>query len=486
MHATLATVPRPLFHFTPRRHWMNDPNGLVHHGGLWHLYFQHNPEGLDWGNMSWGHATSPDLERWTEHDVALPYRGGEQIFSGSVVASALHGDEPLTAYYTSAYDDGRQAQSRATSRDGGYTWELDPRNPVLDRGTTAFRDPKVIRFVDADGSDRWIMLAVEADERHVLFHSSRDLRTWEFLSAFGPLGGDGVVWECPDLVPLAVDGDPDDVRWVLLLSINPVGDAADPAGSSMHYVVGQFDGTVFTPEIARLTRLDHGRDFYAAVTFDSAPESAAVALGWMGNWRYASAFPSTPWRGAMSLPRVLSLRRVDGEPRLIQEPAGFVRAHLEQSTAMTVTGGGAPTGIPLSGHSLLELQWDPASTGTLRATLRGEADACVEVVHDPASGSLRITRHGPAAEAVHPDFPSTSTVPLVGGRLARLLLSLDGPLLEVFVGDGEATASNLVVLGAGPVTASLHTSRAGDVQVTAADVPEHEDLAVLATAATPS
>lgn len=484
MRATNGQVPRPAFHFTPQRNWMNDPNGLVYDRGLWHLYFQYNPEGADWGNMSWGHATSADLRHWTEHEVALPYRDGEQIFSGSIVATPITstptGDETLlTAFYTSAYDDDHQAQSRATSRDGGYTWEPDAQNPVLDRGTSAFRDPKVIRFTDDDGTTRWIMLTVEADDRQVLFYSSHDLRSWRHVSSFGPLGEGGVVWECPDLVPLAVDGDPGDIRWVLLLSTNPVGDDANPDGSSMSYVVGAFDGTMFRADAAGLTRLDHGRDFYAGVTFDSAPGGEAVMLGWMSNWRYAGAFPSSPWRGAMSLPRRMSLRTVEGTVRLVQQPVGFVREQLAGAAPVTVFGASRPVCFALSGHSLVELAWDPVSTGALRLQLRGDADALVELSHVPSSNVLSFTRGGAAMEAVHPDFPSTCTVilPGEGDRPLRLLLSLDGPLLEVFVNDGEATMSNLVVLGAGSIEAMLTTERHGPISMTDAELHDAEERA---------
>ncbi|WP_228484996.1 glycoside hydrolase family 32 protein [Cellulosimicrobium sp. JZ28] len=481
MSPTSTEVPRPRFHFTPRRNWMNDPNGLVHHEGLWHLYYQHNPEGSDWGNMSWGHATSPDLEHWTEHPVALPHRTGEQIFSGSVVASRAGGDV-LTAYYTSAYDDGRQAQSRATSHDGGFTWETDPSNPVLDRGTTAFRDPKVIRY--DDGRDpRWVMLTVEADNRQVLLYTSEDLLSWEHLSTFGPLGTTGVVWECPDLVRLPLDGDADNPRWVLLLSTNPVVDNPDPTGSSMHYVVGHFDGTAFHPDSPELRSLDHGRDYYAAVTFDDAPGGEAVTIGWMSNWRYAHAFPSTPWRGAMSLPRVLALRTMQGRPTLVQSPPTFIRKLLEHASLATVAVGDVPALLTLSGHSLIEIHWDPSTTGSLDLRLRGEADSFVDLSHHPRTGTLHVTRGGPAAQAVHRDFPSTSTLPLPADRPARLLLSLDGPLLEVFVNAGEATASNLVVLGATGVTASIKTARPGTLHVTAVDIEMPTGLDALVPAA---
>lgn len=478
MHDTDGSVPRPRFHLTPDENWMNDPNGLVFHRGRWHAYYQYNPEGPDWGNMSWGHSTSVDLEHWDEHAVALRHRPEEQVFSGSVVVSS---EDELTAYFTSAFPDDRQAQSRAVSRDGGYTWERDADNPVLDRGTSAFRDPKVIRYTDADGLFRWIMLAVEADDRQVLFYSSTDLRSWEHLSTFGPLGVEGVVWECPDLVRLTVDGLPGEDRWVLLISTNPVGHDADPEGSSMSAVVGRFDGTSFTPDRDELRRVDHGRDFYAGVTFDSTPDGSAVLLGWMSNWRYAADVPSAPWRGAMSVPRRLSLRSVDGVPRLVQTPASFVADRIASATA-TIIDAAQPFERALSGHSLVALQWDPVTTGRLQLRLAGAVDAAVEIVHDPESRTLRITRSGPAVDAVHEDFASTSIAPLAADRSSRLLLSLDGPVLEAFVDDGEATVSNLVLLGASTVTLKLETERDGPVSITIADVPPRTDEAFPALA----
>jgi fructan beta-fructosidase len=477
-------IPRPTFHFTPQFNWMNDPNGLVFDRGLWHLYFQYNPEGPDWGNMSWGHASSTDLQNWTEHPVALPYRKGEQIYSGSVVATQADGDSLLTAYYTSAYENGRQAQSRATSSDSGFTWQQDPQNPVLDRGTNAFRDPKVIRYTDDHGDFRWIMLAVEAEDRQVLFYSSADLRSWTFQSTFGPLGDDSVVWECPDLVPLPVDGDPNNIKWVLFISKNPVGEDADPDGSSMSYIIGDFDGTAFTAETTELLRLDHGRDFYAGVTFDNAPGNAAIMIAWMSNWRYAGDFPSTPWRGSMSLPRQLSLRTVGGVARLVQEPPEFIRTSIAESQPAIRLDSAQPLSFAVSGHSLIELQWDPVSTGTLRLKLQGDADAHVSIEHSPTSGTLHITRQGREAQSVHADFPSTSTVPVGGTAPVRLLLSLDGPLLEVFVNDGESTVSNLVVLGSGNVTATITTDERGQVAVATINIPALDAPATVASADT--
>lgn len=457
--------PRPVFHFTPRTNWMNDPNGLVHDGDRWHLYFQYNPEGADWGNMSWGHASSDDLRHWDEHPVALPYRAGEQIFSGSVVITP---DDRMTAYYTSAYDDGRQAQSTATSTDHGFHWTPDPGNPVLDRGTRSFRDPKIIRFGGSGGGGGggdepiWVMLAVEADDREVLFHTSSDLRTWEYTGSYGPLGPEGVVWECPDLVRLALDGDDRDQRWVLLLSTNPVGEHPDPDGSSMSCVIGRFDGRTFSSDATELTRLDHGRDFYAGVTFDNAPEGRAVMLGWMSNWRYAADVPAAPWRGAMSLPRQLSVRTVGGMPALVQQPVGFVGSLLAAADTEDIT---TPWHLRHGAHALLALRWDPARTGPVRYELRGDADAALAIEHRPDAGEVRITRSGADAAALHPDFPSSVVFPVEAAGGVEMLVSIDGPLVELFVNGGEAVASHLLFTGSEQVTSHLSSALDGPMRL---------------------
>lgn len=457
LRAGATVIPRPVFHFTPQVNWMNDPNGLVFDGGLWHLYFQYNPEGDYWGNMSWGHATSPDLTHWTEHDIALRYQSGEQIFSGSAVAAP---DGNLTAYYTSAYDDGHQAQSQARSSDGGFTWTPDPGNPLLDRGTSSFRDPKIIRVPHGDGNSRWTMLTVEADDRRVLFYSSFDLHVWDYRGSYGPLGPEGVVWECPDLVCLPVDGNPHDTRWVLLLSTNPVGGDLDPDGSSMSWVIGDFDGYTFTSNAPALTRLDHGPDFYAGITFDNAPDGSVVMIGWMSNWRYAAAVPAAPWRGAMSLPRRLALRTVEGAPRLIQEPVDGIRDLCTFSDPVEVHGGDTSQ---LNAHTLVELRWIPGQTGILRYELHGASNASLIVEHLPQTNEMRIARSGVDAVALHPAFPSSTTFSVSASEEMAMLVSIDGPLVEIFVNGGECTASHLLFFGSRAITAQLTCARDGPV-----------------------
>jgi len=295
---------RPYLHFSPEENWMNDPNGMVYHEGTWHLFFQHNPYGTRWGNMSWGHATSTDLVHWEEQPIAIPQTFDENgvaiedIFSGSVVVDEGNtsgfgtADDPaMVAIYTSAYTPahpthaGIQAQSLAYSTDDGQTWTKYEGNPVLDRGSANFRDPKVIRYADpVSGESYWVMAAVEALEYKVVLYRSDDLKNWTHLSDFGPANATGGIWECPDLFPMAVDGDPDDVKWVMVVNLNP-GSVA--GGSGGQYFVGEFDGTTFTSE--------------STVTDDTLPPGEVFASfddGTWGDWTVgneAGNWKDGPW-----------------------------------------------------------------------------------------------------------------------------------------------------------------------------------------------
>jgi fructan beta-fructosidase len=449
-------VSRPKYHFTPARHWMNDPNGLVVVDGTWHMFFQHNPHGPDWGNMSWGHASSTDLIHWTEHPVAIEHRPGEQIWSGSVVVDrSPEGAPVLVAVHTSSFDAGGQAQSLAVSHDLGLSWHPeDDGGPVLDRGTTDFRDPKVFAHTSHDGDASWVMVVVEAVDRQILVFRSPDLRSWEHASTLGPYGPEpegAEVWECPDLFPLELDDDPADVRWVLTWSTNPVGPDADPRGSSMSYLLGRFDGCTFVPDSVEPEPLDAGRDFYAGITFDSAPAGRRVMIGWMNNWRYAHDVPTTPWRGAMSLPRELALRTVDGRPRLVQHlPRELARLDPRPTQPLVREASLAtPLALPKAGHALLDLDWELGTATEVGLRIGAGPEPCATLAYDAGSATLRVERGGPGA-GFHPDFAGASAVhvPARGGRL-RLLVSIDGPLLEVLADDGATSVSSLVLPGPG-------------------------------------
>lgn len=315
---------RPLFHFTPPTSWLNDPNGLVYYAGEYHLFYQYHPHSLVWGPMYWGHAVSRDLLSWEHLPIALEPDDLGMIFSGSAVIdwhnTAGFGAEAMVAIFTQ-FADGQQVQSLAFSSDRGRSWTKYAGNPVIPMpaGQIDFRDPKVFWHGDPHAG-RWVMLLAVGQE--IWFYSSPDLKSWtksgEFGAGFGSRGG---VWETPDLFPLPVDNNPDNLRWVLIVSVQ---DQAPAGGSGVQYFVGDFDGSTFIPgEAPETVRwADYGGDFYAAQSWSDAPDGRRVWLAWMNNWRYGANIPATNWRGAMSVPRDLALVSDGLGAVLVQQPIG--------------------------------------------------------------------------------------------------------------------------------------------------------------------
>lgn len=321
---------RPLIHFSPAAHWMNDPNGMVYFEGEYHLFYQYYPDSTVWGPMHWGHAISTDLVTWEHRPIALYPDSLGYIFSGSAVVDWNNtsgfqtGDTPpLVAIFT--YHDPVKAQANSTdterqgiaySTDKGRTWVKYEQNPVLPNpGIRDFRDPKVMWH---DASNQWVMTLAAKD--HIHFYGSPNLKDWEFLSEFGATEGNhGGVWECPDLFPLtAPDGA---IHWVLIVSI---GSGAPNGGSGTQYFLGSFDGTTFTNTNPPETELwiDWGRDNYAGVTWSDIPaeDGRRIFLGWMSNWAYAQVVPTERWRSAMTLPRTLHLADTSEGLRLTSQP----------------------------------------------------------------------------------------------------------------------------------------------------------------------
>ena len=324
---------RPAYHYTPDYGWMNDPNGLIYHEGVYHLYYQFNPFGSKWGNMCWGHATTRDFIHWTHETPALRRDTLGHIFSGSTILDregiAGFGQGAILAYYTAhRMHEGKQwqAQCLAYSTDGGYTYTKYKGNPILTSsdGVVDFRDPKVFWYAP---TKQWYMI-VSAD-KEMRFFRSQDLKSWEYVSAFGEgYGARPNQFECPDFFELPMEGT-NEKKWVMLVNINP---GCPFGGSATEYFVGSFDGQVFTPdtdaEIARW--LDFGKDHYAFVTFHNV-KGRTLGLPWVSNWQYANVTPFRQSRGMNGLPRELFLFSQHGRSYVGARPAREVTA-LRKST----------------------------------------------------------------------------------------------------------------------------------------------------------
>lgn len=329
---------RPQFHFSPPANWMNDPNGMVYYEGEYHLFYQYYPDDTVWGPMHWAHAVSTDLVHWEHLPIALYPDELGNIFSGSAVVDwnnvsgfGKGGKPPLIAFYTynnpelkKLGENNHEYQALAYSNDRGRTWTKYQGNPIIPntQGLKDFRDPKVFWHAP---SEKWVM-AISATN-HVQLWGSTNLKDWKHLSDFGKEWNiPGVTWECPDLVQLRLTGT-DQKRWVLIQNHVPGG---PQGGSGTQYFIGDFDGTAFTidPAFAERFRaegpqwLDTGRDNYAGVNWSGVPQEdgRTLFIGWMSNWDYATKVPTEKWRSAMTLPRSLALREVNGAQHLVSEP----------------------------------------------------------------------------------------------------------------------------------------------------------------------
>jgi fructan beta-fructosidase len=468
--ATTSDAFRPAMHYAARSTWLNDPNGLIFHDGLYHLYYQNNPLGSVWGNMSWGHATSADLLTWSEHPVAIACDEVEDVFSGSIVFDRHNTSgfgsasrAPLVAVYTSAYKPesehhGVQAQSLAYSLDGGYTWAKYSGNPVLNRGSSDFRDPKVFRY-ESDGGSYWVMVAVEAQDFEVVFYKSHDLQSWELLSSFGPANATGGVWECPDLFPLPVDGDPENLKWVLTINLSPGG---PNGGSAGQYFVGDFDGVTFTSastvtdglqnpdRLGEYQWLDWGRDYYAAVSFNDVPDGRRLMIGWMNNWQYANSIPTSPWRSPMSLVREVSLQSVDGSWRLVQQPARELASLPAGNPPFTAGAGEISEGTHILDGAAgsvqrIEAGFTPGTAEEFGLIVRGNGTHGTRIGVRPSEGRLIVDRRYSGQTDFHESFASIDAAPIEpAGNSYQLTIYVDHCSVEAFAQGGQVTLGELI------------------------------------------
>lgn len=442
---------RPQFHFTPKKNWINDPNGLVYLDGEYHLFYQHNPFGTQWGHMSWGHAVSTDMLQWTELPVAIPEGDDEAIFSGSAVYDATNTsglgsteNPPLVAIYTAYSEKTKiQSQSIAFSLDKGRTFKKYTNNPVLDLKSTSFRDPKV--FWDSERNN-WVMVVVKASEKKVAIYTSANLINWTHQSDFGPLAAQGGDWECPDLIELYIDGSKKKKKWVMIVSLNPGG---IEGGSGTQYFVGDFDGKSFTPtqDYTKPQWLDYGKDNYAGVTFSNMPDSRTVLIGWMNSWQYASSLPKTAWTGAMTIPRELALTQKKTELVLVTQPIkelnslrlpkGFSKKSIKVNGTMALK--------EISGTELdITMTIVPNKIGKSGMNVLSGKNEFTQVGYDANSGEIFLNRGTSSSSLAVLELLGVQKVFIGKQKEVTLRILVDRASVEVFGPNGETAITDVV------------------------------------------
>lgn len=440
---------RPVYHHTPVYGWMNDPNGMFYKDGVYHLYFQYNPYGSMWANMTWGHSTSTDLTHWTYEGTAIVPDAWGAIFSGSCVVdkdnTAGFGKGAVVAFYTSAKSTpwgDIQSQSMAYSLDNGKTFIKYEHNPILTSTERDFRDPKVFWY--APGK-HWVMMLAVGQEMQI--YSSGNLKEWKKESSFGAMqGAHGGVWECPDLVEVAVEGSKEK-KWVLICNLNPGGPFG---GSAAQYFVGSFDGKKFVNESPTQTKwLDWGKDNYATVTWSNAPAGRCIALGWMSNWQYANSVPTTQYRSANTLARDLTLYRVGGELYLKSKPSPEIKkARVEEKKIPTfeVKGNYEVVSLLADNKGAYEIEMTIGNKGTSKIdfSLINEKDEKVAMYYDVVRKQFVMDRSASGIVGFSRDFPAVTVAPVRNTDQIHLRLFIDRSSVEAFGEDGEYVMTNLV------------------------------------------
>lgn len=440
---------RPVYHHTPAYGWMNDPNGMFYKDGVYHLYFQYNPYGSVWGNMHWGHSTSTDLMHWKFEGCAIVPDAWGAIFSGSCVVdhenTAGFGKEAVVAFYTSAkaspWGD-VQSQSMAYSLDNGKTFVKYEGNPILTSSEKDFRDPKVFWY--APGKHWVMMLAVG---QHMEIYSSVNLKEWKKESEFGAMqGAHGGVWECPDLVEIPVEGTREK-KWVLICNLNPGGPFG---GSAAQYFVGSFDGKKFVNESPTQTKwMDWGKDNYATVTWNNAPDGRCIALGWMSNWQYANNVPTRQYRSANTLARDLTLYREGQELYLKSTPSVEVKKARGKKVSI-------PSFRVSEKHEIVNLFEDNqgayeveiliqnAGASKIAFCLLNDKGEKVSMYYDLNRKQFVMDRSESGTVDFSKDFPAVTVAPANVDKELTLRLFVDRSSIEAFGEDGKFVMTNLV------------------------------------------
>ena len=415
---------RPIYHHTPAYGWMNDPNGMFYKDGVWNLYFQYNPYGSQWENMTWGHSTSTDLVHWKFQGAPIQPDAIGTIFSGSAVVdknnTAGLGKGAVVALYTSAGEN--QTQSMAYSTDNGKTFTKYEGNPIITSTVPDFRDPHMFWNEDIK---KWNMIL--AAGQHMEIYSSDNLKDWKYESSFGEkYGNHGGVWECPDLMKMKVRGT-DKEKWMLICNINPGGPFG---GSATQYFVGDFDGHKFTcdskPEVTKW--MDYGKDHYATVSFDNAPNGRRVAIAWMSNWQYANQVPTQQYRSGNSIPRDLGLFEYKGETYCSVVPSPEMTAARSKKAGKKLTES-CEMVVNLKGNATITLSNDKGE----KVVMNYDAKAETFSMDRTKSGKVDFSK----------DFAAVTKAPTYG-KISQLRIFIDKSSIEALDADGKMSMTNLV------------------------------------------
>lgn len=474
---------RPSLHFSPKKNWMNDPNGMFYYKGKYHLYFQHHPYSNVWGPMHWGHAISKDLISWEEQPIALFPDNLGTIFSGSAVVdhnnTSGFGTEinpPIVAIYTNhnstEANEGSikfQNQSIAYSLDEGQTWTKYINNPIIKNpGVRDFRDPKVIWY---EKDQKWILTL--AASQITQFYESKDLKEWNYLSSFGEgIGNHNGVWECPDLFELPVRGT-DQTKWVHLVSINPGG---PNGGSATQYFIGDFDGKKFVIDHDFETRMknkhdfwtDFGKDNYAGVTFSNweSDKGGVLLLGWMSNWQYASKVPTNTWRSAMTLGRELELYKTkensyrlrsilssnfgNYESMAIEKQGELIKENITLVTKKTIDLSTAKVQIKISGLEDTEYIFEIANSSGDKLVFGYDHKELLFFIDRNQSGKTKFSDKFSKKPSLAPR--------LVNKRTLDIEFVLDKASIEIFFDEGRTVMTEIFFPNAPMETLNLKTS----------------------------
>lgn len=430
---------QPLYHFYKPGHWINDPNGLIFIDGIYHLYYQMNPDDVVWGNMHWGHASTSDLVNWQHQSIAIAAepQGLGYAFSGSAVLDkqntaglAISEQIPVVAIYTQHSVDNIQRQSLAYSHDGGHHFRPYPDNPVIDNpGLSDFRDPKIVWHTP---DNKWVMVLSAGQAIH--FYSSVDLRNWQLLSVFeqNELWPNGT-WECPDLFPLVCQRT-GETKWILLVSINPAGQGK---GSAMQYFTGFFDGKEFINQQEAPVWFDYGPDCYAGMTWDNTPDNMLqrMCIGWMNNWDYANDIPTQTWRGAMTIPRIIKY-----DKQVLIKPAKHIEGYFGKPQTRQLTNG--KTTLPGVYKLDVCLRY-PVAAENWQLCWQFGSDDYVHLEFDPCATALKVTRQ---FSSLPKSFNRAFTIPLPDDKDNKTIFSVyaDRCSLEFFFSHGKRTATVLI------------------------------------------